>query len=48
MKLQALGSRDEVILTPALSRSITSASKEPVQHGQIDRSFDIKLVLTSL
>ena len=48
MKLQAFGSRDEIILAPALRGPITSASNESVQHRQIDRSFDIKLVLASL
>jgi len=48
MKMQGFGSRDEIILAPALRRPIAAASKEPVQHGKIDRSFDVKLVLTSL
>lgn len=48
MKLEAFGSRNEIILSPTLSRTITAAGKEPVQHGQIDRSFDIKLLVANL
>jgi hypothetical protein len=48
MKLQPFGSRDQIILSPTLSGPISAASKEPVQHSQIDGSFDIKLMVASL
>ena len=48
MQVKAFGSRNEIIFPPTLSRPITAAGKETVQHGQIDSSFDIKLVVTFL
>jgi hypothetical protein len=47
MKLEPFGSRDEVILAPALRCPIAPTGKESVQHRQVDRSFDVKPILTS-
>lgn len=48
MKLEPFGSRDQIILSPTLSSPITAAGKESVQHSEIDRPRNIKLVMASL
>src|ERR1700738_1850103 len=48
IKIEPYGSRDEIILPPTLSHPITATGKQTVQHGQIDSSFDVKLVVAGL
>src|ERR1700737_576730 len=48
IKIEPYGSRDEIILPPTLSHPITATGKQTVQHGQIDSSFYVKLVVARL
>jgi hypothetical protein len=43
MQLEPFGAGQEVILAPPFGGPVTAAGKQPVEHRQVDRPFDVKL-----
>src|SRR5215468_7335274 len=48
MEIKGFGSRNEIVFSPTFGGSIAAAGKKPMQHGQINDPFNIKVVAASL
>jgi hypothetical protein len=47
VEIERIGPWNEIIFSPTFGGSIAATGKEPMQHGEINGSFNVKLVVAS-